>query len=100
MQNIFSIFRYYNFSHQSSTALRKIKLHGRQPREPYLGLKIPWNYWSYGSVAKKQRTDAKQVGFSYHLSHHVYAHLGPVVQNIVSLTSSLRGQLVKCFTTL
>ena len=24
----------------------------------------------------------------------------PVVQNIVSLTSSLRGQLVKCFTTL
>ena len=27
-------------------------------------------------------------------------HLGPVVQSIVSLTSSLRGQLVKCFTTL
>ena len=26
--------------------------------------------------------------------------LGPVVQSIVSLTSSLRGQLVKCFTTL
>ena len=25
---------------------------------------------------------------------------GPVVQNIVSLTSSLKGQLVKCFTTL
>ena len=25
--------------------------------------------------------------------------LGPVVQSIVSLTSSLRGQLVKCFTT-
>ena len=25
---------------------------------------------------------------------------GPVVQSIVSLTSSLRGQLVKCFTTL
>ena len=24
--------------------------------------------------------------------------LGPVVQSIVSLTSSLRGQLVKCFT--
>ena len=24
---------------------------------------------------------------------------GPVVQSIVSLTSSLRGQLVKCFTT-
>ena len=26
--------------------------------------------------------------------------LGPVVQSMVSLTSSLRGQLVKCFTTL
>ena len=26
--------------------------------------------------------------------------LGPVVQSIVSLTSSLRGRLVKCFTTL
>ena len=25
---------------------------------------------------------------------------GPIVQSIVSLTSSLRGQLVKCFTTL
>ena len=25
---------------------------------------------------------------------------GPVVQSIVSLTSSLRGQLVKCFMTL
>ena len=24
---------------------------------------------------------------------------GPVVQSIVSLTSSLRGQLIKCFTT-
>ena len=27
-------------------------------------------------------------------------YLGPVVQSIVSLTSSLRGQLIKCFTTL
>ena len=26
--------------------------------------------------------------------------LGPVVQSIIGLTSSLRGQLVKCFTTL
>ena len=29
-----------------------------------------------------------------------YIHMGPVVQSIVSLTSLLRGQLVKCFTTL
>ena len=28
------------------------------------------------------------------------ANQGPVVQSIVSLTSSLRGQLVKCFTSL
>ena len=27
-------------------------------------------------------------------------NMGPVVQSIVSLTSSLRGQLVKCFMTL
>ena len=26
-----------------------------------------------------------------------FKHLGPVVQSIVSLTSFLRGQLVKCF---
>ena len=30
----------------------------------------------------------------------IQVHLGPVVQSIVSLMSSLRGQLVKCFTTL
>ena len=29
-----------------------------------------------------------------------YPYLGPVVQSMVSLTSSFRGQLVKCFTTL
>ena len=30
----------------------------------------------------------------------VIHYQGPVVQSIVSLTSSLRGQLVKCFMTL
>ena len=30
----------------------------------------------------------------------LFAVQGPVVQSIVSLTSSLKGQLVKCFTTL
>ena len=29
-----------------------------------------------------------------------FKYQGPVVQSIVSLTSSLRGQLVKCFMTL
>ena len=32
------------------------------------------------------------------ITHHQYQ--GPVVQSIVSLTSSLRGQLLKCFTAL
>ena len=30
----------------------------------------------------------------------LFASQGPVVQSIVSLTSSLKGQLIKCFTTL
>ena len=34
------------------------------------------------------------------LCYGAESHQGPVVQSIVSLTSSLRGQLVKCFTTL
>ena len=34
------------------------------------------------------------------LQQWVYNIQGPVVQSIVSLTRSLRGQLVKCFTTL
>ena len=34
-----------------------------------------------------------------HVIAEFHTHLGPVVQSIVSLTSSLRGQLVKCFTT-
>ena len=38
----------------------------------------------------------------YHVSFFFlhFFFLGPVVQSIVSLTSSLRGQLVKCFMTL
>ena len=32
--------------------------------------------------------------------HVCSKHQGPVVQSIVSLRSSFRGQLVKCFTTL
>ena len=34
------------------------------------------------------------------LSENKISIQGPVVQSILSLTSSLRGQLVKCFTTL
>ena len=37
--------------------------------------------------------------FSF-LANFSSVELGPVVQSIVSLKSSLRGQFVKCFTTL
>ena len=36
----------------------------------------------------------------FQTAYNTFAHLGPVVQSIVSLTSSLGGQLVRCFTTL
>ena len=39
-------------------------------------------------------------GFGAGSSTGIGVSLGPVVQSIVSLTSLLRGQLVKCFTTL
>ena len=42
----------------------------------------------------------KVVAIEYIIVCAYVADLGPVVRSIVSLTSSLRGQLVKCFTTL
>ena len=51
----------------------------------------------------REGSDLLDFSLSCFLSHFLYvslSHLGPVVQSIVSLTSSLRGQLVKCFTTL
>ena len=36
----------------------------------------------------------------YSVCDFLFAFLGPVVQSIISLTSSLRDQLVKCFVTL
>ena len=44
------------------------------------------------------RTDVATGGMFWSGMYCLYQ--GPVVQSIVSLTSSLRGQLVKCFTTL
>ena len=34
------------------------------------------------------------------LDNSEFEYQGPVVQSIITLTSSLRGQLIKCFTTL
>ena len=45
----------------------------------------------------------RYVQFSYHMPYLPFTSIcpqGPVVQSIVSLTSSLRGQLLKCFVTL
>ena len=43
----------------------------------------------------------KHVWFDTNIDAIIWVEgLGPVVQSIVSLMSSLRGQLVKCFTTL
>ena len=48
-------------------------------------------------IARDARPPKSPVGF---LSSQISKDLGPVVQSIVSLTRSLRGQLVKCFTNL
>ena len=56
----------------------------------------------------KKKKDIKLGKISFHLcldssndsNFSTANHQGPVVQSIVSLTSSLRGQLVKCFMTL
>ena len=56
------------------------------------------------NVTLVQEDTADTPVYSAKVGHTFYfrflSSLGPVVQSIVSLTSSLRGQLVKCFTTL
>ena len=54
------------------------------------------------SNSKSRREEAEaQKQLDHKVSYHLSLELqGPVVQSIVSLTSPLRGQLVKCFTTL
>ena len=53
-----------------------------------------------GGICKPQLTCTSAFVFFMSLMPDRSAVQGPVVQSIVSLTSSLRGQLVKCFTTL
>ena len=57
----------------------------------YLILNLTMN-WIYLMVNLSQ--------FTSHALYYVPEDQGPVVQSIVSLTSLLRSQLVKCFTTL
>ena len=59
---------------------------------PLKGFKI--NKMHYYQVTEKQYF------IKFITNMYQYDKQGPVVQSIVSLTSSLRGQLVKCFTTL
>ena len=71
----------------------------------------------YSSISHIQATESKdnvhegsksalsqkliKVGYNVCVTENdIFESLGPVVQSIVSLTSSLRGQLVKCFRTL
>ena len=60
-----------------------------------LQISIVWYFESTISVNKKDVT--LEPGLSPVISKNV---LGPVIQSMVSLTSSLSGLLVKCFTTL
>ena len=51
-------------------------------------------------MQKKEISSFGNIFFNKAFPAKVLAILGPVVQSIISLTSSLRGELVKCFTTL
>ena len=95
----------YVCTHSSCTnkvAFLEILDYGKEGR----GLESPF---SQSATVKLFETSSKLYVFSNHnvyfcsFSQSLYfvlLILGPVVQSIVSLTSSLRGQLVKCFTTL
>ena len=66
---------------------------------------ILYSVFGSGLFNEKRHTDTIWSLFYCSLSlgltvYFLVSDLGPVVQSIVSLTSSLRGQLVKCFTTL
>ena len=51
----------------------------------------------YAMLRGKTLFSARSMNFKFITA---YSKLGSVVQRIVSLTSSLRGQLIKCFMTL
>ena len=53
--------------------------------------------FGFASTARRR---TREVCWGDRASDAQLADLGPVVQSIVSLKSSLRGQLVKCFRTL
>ena len=58
----------------------------------------------YGKLGHGNSSTQKYPKLIYGLigivSDYFFSKQGPVVQSIVSLTSSLRGHFVKCFTTL
>ena len=71
-----------------------------------LSLKIRDLFGIISSLGSKQDVTKlspfgdERTNMAVYLTALLHKFNGPVVQNIVSLTSSLRGQLVKCFTTL
>ena len=61
---------------------------------------VPSDRFSNGETRHEiSDRDAEYSGYQANFVQTVPKHQGPVVQSIISLTSSLRGQLVKCFTT-
>ena len=58
------------------------------------------DYFSYLLLEKSWEKNLNVIQSFCVTAHNICKQLGPVVQSIVSLTRSLRGQLVKCFTTL
>ena len=67
----------------------------------FFGISFSVSSSSIVSAVKISRYYFKGSSFASFISASLpSADQGPVVQSIVSLTSSLRGQLVKCFTTL
>ena len=54
----------------------------------------------HNAITQKKSDKVSSKPVSINTNIPLLKHLGPVYQSVVSLTSSLRGQLVKCFTTL
>ena len=88
--------------------MTEILLKGLKSRHTNISLASLWaaplptigNGTEDGANAATQRTECVEVENRLRAMAACSKDQGPVVQSIVSFTSSLRGQLIKCFTTL
>ena len=84
----------FTYSHVSSLITKEISNLGPK----YMDLR-QWNRCL--TLPKRENSiSGDDYQISMMLTVRSYINQGPVVQSIVSLTSSLRGQLIKCFMTL